>query len=249
MAAKFEERARSEQRAYYARTAAEYSARHEESDAAHSRALEHIAPLLDGLKAKSLLDVGAGAGRAVRFFLQRRPDIAVHGIEPVPELVKQAELQGVPAGVIDVGDGTALPYGDGAFDVVTSFGVLHHVAKPERVLREMMRVARRAVFVSDSNRFAQGRPLARYIKLAIHRAGLWPTFDFVRTRGRGYFVSEGDGVFYSYSVFDSLRLLRQWSPELMLFELECAPRMAGAFASPLVNASTLLVGAVKPQQR
>jgi hypothetical protein len=75
--------------------------------------------------------------------------------------------------------------------------------------------------------------------------GLWPAFDFVRTRGRGYMVSEGDGVFYSYSVFDSLRLLRTWSPELMVCELETAAVIAGRWAGPLCNASSVLIGAMK----
>jgi hypothetical protein len=74
----------------------------------------------------------------------------------------------------------------------------------------MTRVARRAIFISDNNRFGHGPPLARRAKVALHAAGLWPSLTHVRTRGRGYLLSEGDGVSYSYSVYDSLPTLSAW---------------------------------------
>jgi SAM-dependent methyltransferase len=233
------------QRAYYERTAQDYRNLHEAEHSAHDQALQLILPLLRQLDVRSVLDVGAGTGRALRFFAKHRSDLALHGIEPVPALIRQAEDSGLPAGIVRQGSGEALDFPTGSIDVVTSFGVLHHVPQPAAVIREMMRVARRAIFISDGNRFAQGSPLARYVKLSIHALGLWPAFDFVRTRGRGYMTSEGDGVFYSYSVFDSLRLLRSWSPELMVAELETAPVVAGAWAGPLCNASSVLIGAMK----
>lgn len=245
MTTKAENSARALQQAYYTRTASQYAERHESPDTAHDRALRYIDSLLDGIGVTSVLDVGAGTGRAVRYFRGRRPGVEVRGIEPVEGLIQEAERFGAPPGAIVAGDGTSIPFEDDSFDVATCFGVLHHVRHPEQVLREMMRVARKAVFVSDSNRFAQGRPLARYVKLALGAAGLWPAFDFLRTGGKRYMVSEGDGVFYSYSVFDSLRLLRSWAPELMLFELESASQVAGTWGGPLCNAPTILVGAVK----
>lgn len=234
------------QRAYYERTAQDYGAMHEGHDSAHDRALELILPWLSApLAARSLLDVGAGTGRALRFLAARRPELALHGIEPVPALIAQAEAAGLPRGVIQPGSGAALPFADASIDVVTAFGMLHHVPEPARVIRELMRVARKAIFISDSNRFAQGSRLARYTKLSLHALGLWPAYTLLRTRGRGYMVSEGDGLFYSYSVFDDLPLLRTWSPQLMLVELESAAEAAGRWGGPLCNASTVLVGALK----
>ena len=32
--------------------------------------------------------------------------------------------------------------------------------------------------------------------------GFWPVADLIKTRGRGYTISDGDGVAYSYSVFN-----------------------------------------------
>jgi SAM-dependent methyltransferase len=192
-----------------------------------------------------VLDVGSGTGVVLRSLAKERPGLTLRGIEPVAALIHQAEEQGLPAGVIQPGSGSALPFEDASIDVVTAFGVLHHVPKPAEVIREMARVARKAVFIADNNRFAQGRPLARYVKVAIHGLGLWPAFELVRTRGKGYMVSEGDGLYYSYSVFDSLSVLRSYAPELMIVELEAAPVPAGRWSGPLCNAPSVLVGAIK----
>ena len=40
------------------------------------------------------------------------------------------------------------------------------------------------------------------MKQAINAFGFWHVADFVKTRGRGYMISDGDGVAYSYSVFN-----------------------------------------------
>ena len=68
----------------------------------------------------------------------------------------------------------------------------------------MTRVARFGVMIGDANRFGQGFTAADLLKLAVHRAGLWPTFERFRTKGRGYMESDEDGIFYSYSIFDSM---------------------------------------------
>jgi ubiquinone/menaquinone biosynthesis C-methylase UbiE len=52
-----------------------------------------------------------------------------------------------------------------SIDAAFECGVLHHVAEPSHVVGEMMRVARKAIFLSDSNRFGQGRLIARILKL------------------------------------------------------------------------------------
>lgn len=95
----------------------------------------------------------------------------------------------------------------GNFDVVTAFGVLHHVAEPGRVIAEMLRVAGRAIFIHDVNTFA-GEGAKSWIKLALRRAGLWPLAVKIRTRGRGWDNTELDGVLYSYSVLNSMDQLQ-----------------------------------------
>jgi SAM-dependent methyltransferase len=230
---------------YYASQATAYGNMHEQEGSSHERALEHLIPILRGLSAGSLLDVGAGTGRALRYLREQMPELELAGVEPSKAMIEQAVLKGLPKNIVVEGSGTSLPFPDGAFDVVTAFGVLHHVPQPSKVIAEMARVARRAVFISDGNRFAQGRPLVRGLKTSLAALGLWRAFDWVRTRGKGYMISEGDGLFYSYSVFDSLPNLRAFAKELMLIELETAAPMP-RWSGPLLNATSLLVGAIKP---
>jgi hypothetical protein len=126
--------------------------------------------------------------------------------------------------------------------VVCQFGVLHHVKEPNVVVSEMVRVARRAVFLSDSNRFGQGRMHARILKLVLARSGLWPVANFLKTRGTGYTISDGDGLSYSYSVFDSLQVLRSWCDRLVLVPTSQADH--SSWFSPLLTSSHVLMCAV-----
>jgi ubiquinone/menaquinone biosynthesis C-methylase UbiE len=197
-----------QQRDYYAQTAFQYDSMHVQPGDEHFVGLEYIAALLHVVRAKSVLDVGSGTGRAVRFLRQRRPDLQVEGVEPVGQLRTQALAHGVR-----LHDATAekLPFDSDSFDVVMSSGVMHHVPDPPAVISEMTRVARSGVMISDANRFGQRSKAAGALKMAIYHAGLWPTFERFRTRGRGYMSSVGDGIFYSYSIFDSLPQLQTWA--------------------------------------
>jgi len=81
----------------------------------------------------------------------RARGMCAYGFEPVSELIEQAHRKGLPRGLIARGDGYRLPFADNSFDAVCECGMLHHVEQPGPVVREMMRVARRAVFLSDEN--------------------------------------------------------------------------------------------------
>ena len=84
----------------------------------HYAALEFIDLLCDRFHLESLLDVGAGTGRGVRFLLNRRRN--AHGIEPVKALIEQAEIRGVPKGRIVEETGYCLPFESDSFDVCLS---------------------------------------------------------------------------------------------------------------------------------
>ena len=197
-----------QQRDYYAQTASLYDSMHVQPGDEHFIALEYATALLQVIRAKSVLDVGSGTGRALRFLQQRHPDLRVEGVEPVRELRERAQAHG---SVLHDATGESLPFRDGSFDVVTAFGLLHHVPDPVPVVAEMTRVAKCGVMISDANRFGQGSVSTGVLKLAIHRSGLWPAFDHLRTKGRGYLESDGDGISYSYSIFDSMPQLQAWA--------------------------------------
>lgn len=235
------------QREYYRRTAARYDEQHVRDDDEHGRALRFISTQLASSSIDSLLDVGSGSGRALRFFLGRHPQLRLRGIEPVEALIGEAERAGVPHGLIDRGRGEALPYRDGSYDAVCGFGILHHVKQPNAVVREMTRVAKRAVFISDSNRFGQGSLGARRVKLLLWRMRLWKVANFVKTRGKGYVMTEGDGLAYSYSVFDSLDTLTAWADRVLL--VPTVPCRATSWSHPLLTAGHVLVCALRDGDR
>jgi len=125
---------------------------------------------------------------------------------------------GIPETELVEGSALNIEAADGAFDVVCAFGVLHHVAQPQQAIAEMLRVARRAIFISDFNRYGIGSPANRAIKRAIRAAGLTKALDWVLTRGRGYRQNEVDGVWYAYSLYDSLPQIRSQCRELFLMK-------------------------------
>ena len=38
--------------------------------------------------------------------------------------------------------------------------------------------------------------------------GLWGLANYIKTHGKGYAISDGDGLAYSYSVFNNYRLIK-----------------------------------------
>jgi ubiquinone/menaquinone biosynthesis C-methylase UbiE len=232
------------QKDYYARTASRYDEMHtsDEKDE-HYLALQLINCLSETYELGTFLDVGAGTGRGVLSMLNSGKK--VQGIEPVHELIEQGIARGVPEGLVIPGSGDSLPFADNSFDAVFECGVLHHVSDPSLVVGEMIRVARKAVFISDNNRFGQGRFLARFAKLALFKAGLWPTVRFVQTRGKMYSISEGDGLYYSYSVFDSLSQLSRWADVTLLIPTKTEGPVVKSWFHPLMTNSHILLCAIK----
>ena len=140
---------------------------------------------------------------------QRRPDVDVVGVEPVEALREIGYKGGLSKDELVTGDATQLQHADNEFDLVCAFGVLHHIKAPHLAVAEMLRVSRRAIFISDSNNFGQGSLLARSLKQLLNSLGLWKVADLVKTRGKGYTLSAGDGLAYSYSVFNNYSQIEQ----------------------------------------
>lgn len=196
------------QRSYYAGRAPAYDAAHVQDGDEHYFALAMLTGALGLLNAGSVLEIGAGTGRGLRYLEQHAPGVRLQGIEPVAELREVAYEKGVARGSLGDGDARQIAFPDGGFDVVCAFGVLHHVRDHGQVVREMLRVASKAIFISDANNFGQGRPLVRAVKQVLDATRLWPLVDLIKTRGKGYSITEGDGLAYSYSVFSDYPLIR-----------------------------------------
>jgi SAM-dependent methyltransferase len=102
----------------------------------------------------AVLDVGCGLGYGINLLAIKAAevqgvDVDVRAIDYCRERLvgRNPRLSGLAAY-----DGTRLPFEDGRFDVITTIDVLEHVPEPEPFLRELLRVARRAVVVSTPNR-------------------------------------------------------------------------------------------------
>lgn len=197
------------QRAYYARTANTYDASHLLVDPEHRFALGILSGLIGGFAIKTVLDVGAGTGRVMRYLSDAQQELDVVGIEPVKELREIAIKNGVEDTAILDGDGYSLGFADNSFDCVCAFGVLHHVRRPDIVVEEMLRVARVAIFISDGNNFGQGSFGIRLVKQMLRAMHLWAVANALKTRGKGYMITEGDGLAYSYSVFQNYKQIRR----------------------------------------
>lgn len=99
----------------------------------------------------SILEVGANIGRNL-MALARLTDAALYGVEPFePAYRRMATLMGDRLAGAAVATGQALPFADGAIDLVFTSGVLIHVAPVElaRMMEEVVRVARRFVWCNE----------------------------------------------------------------------------------------------------
>lgn len=191
------------QRDYYKRTSSHYDEMHVNAQGEHDFALAFMLSSIRFLDIHSLLDIGSGTGRALLTLKDTFPELRLSGIEPSPELREIGYCKGLSQNELTDGDAQALAYADRSFDLVCEFGVLHHVPHPTKAVSEMLRVASKAIFISDSNNFGQGGLIARTVKQTLSSLRLWPLADFIKTRGKGYLISEGDGLAYSYSVFSN----------------------------------------------
>jgi SAM-dependent methyltransferase len=196
---------------YYTANAESYDAMHVRAGDEHFVALEYVVGLLASLRVQSVLDVGAGTGRALHFLHEHRPELRLVGVEPVAALRELAVDIDVRPGIAE-----RLEFADQEFDAVLATALLHHVEDPDRVIREMCRVAQRAVFLSDINRYGFGSPGRRLAKRALGRSGRYDQLIRLRGGGSRRLYSEGDGYHYSYSALDSVAVLKEWAERVFV---------------------------------
>ena len=89
----------------------------------------------------SILDVGASCGRLSNELSKNLPKSKFVGID--------TNLQPDVLIPIKKYDGRHIPYPDNSFDCVMLIDVLHHDAKPEKVLKEAKRVSKKHILIKD----------------------------------------------------------------------------------------------------
>jgi SAM-dependent methyltransferase len=226
---------------YYANTAEQYDAMHA-GDVEHETALRLTAAFLKRLEPTSLLDVGCGTGRSLSYFRSEFPELTLRGTDPSSEMLQIAiERNGIPAEWLDV-NGDRLPYEDAAFDVAVATGVLHHVASPELLIGEMLRVSKFGIFISDGNKYGtKSLPMAG-VKVAARSLGVIRLLEWIRHGGKHWTFTAGDGLAYPFSVFDHLDQLRQDCAAVYVVPTKGRTSM---LTWPLLHASHALVCALK----
>jgi SAM-dependent methyltransferase len=190
----------------------------------------------------SVLDVGCGTGRALKWVHDQNTSIQLFGIDPSQGLLDIA-LQQLPAATLHIGTGENLPFDDSSVDVAIATGIMHHVDAPALVIAEMFRVARKAVLISDHNNFAFGSIMARRIRLVLYSCGLFGIAAFVKQGFRRQGYSEDDGWWYPYSLLNNHADIAQFSDEM--FYIPTRRLNTAALSNFLLNQSHLAVLAIK----
>jgi ubiquinone/menaquinone biosynthesis C-methylase UbiE len=232
------------QRKYYTDTAARYEEMHGQEAGGDLFHTDFVVATLRMLAIRSVLDVGTASGRTLRILKTAIPELFICGIEPVGALLDEAVSAGnAKSGAILQGKGDALPFADNSFDAVCEFAILHHVEEPQVVIGEMLRVARKAVIISDSNRFGQGPMWMRFFKLALYKLGLWGVFNYLRTSGKKYQITEGDGLAYSYSVYDNFDQIAAWADRVIIVTAD--KTRPASWMHPLLTSGGVILCAIR----
>ena len=89
----------------------------------------------------SVLDIGSGDGLLARQLMTSNPALSIAGIDT---LVRRDSAISVRSF-----DGMTIPHESGSFDYSLLVDVLHHAEKPDVLLEEALRVARKGVIIKD----------------------------------------------------------------------------------------------------
>lgn len=108
--------------------------------------VEYIKTILGSWRPRNTLDVGCGDG------------FGMHYMQPLVGLLYGCDrsakmLEANPANDIYLKqcDAYALPYEDSQFELVYCWELLHHIGDPQKVVREMTRVASKCVILCEPN--------------------------------------------------------------------------------------------------
>jgi len=144
----------------------------------------HLAKAHCILSEDRVLDVGFGLGYGLKTLSGE--GVKLHGIDIDTRAVNQGrKLTGSVPGFVEVAtyDGINIPYPDHFFEVVTCIDVIEHVHDYLSLIREMLRVSRRKVFISTPIRRPEftrpdGKPKNRW------HLREWSLQEFANVLGR-----------------------------------------------------------------
>lgn len=136
----------------------------------------------EALRGKDVLEVGCGSGFASQLFAEEGANVTAVDLTDWAVETTRARLAAFGLrGDVRQADAEQLPFDDAAFDLVFSWGVIHHTSDMDRALRELIRVLRpggdlvlmlyhrRSLFFLVYRAFDRFLPLAR--RLGFHFEG------------------------------------------------------------------------------
>ena len=193
----------------------------------------------DEATGKRILEIGVGAGSDFTEWCRRAEhatgvDLTEAGIALTAE---RLALEGIPDSrfTLRTADAEALPFADASFEIVYSWGVLHHTPGTEQAYREVLRVlkpggvARTMIYHIPSwtglmlylvHGLAKGRPL-----LGLRRA----VFEHLESPGtKAYTTSEGFGLARTAG-FENIRVETKLGPGDLL-DIKPSERYRGSLA-------------------
>jgi ubiquinone/menaquinone biosynthesis C-methylase UbiE len=156
----------------------------------------------DALVGRDVLEVGCGSGIAVQLFAETGANVTAVDLTEWAVATTRARLDAFELeGTVFEADGEDLPFPDGSFDLVFSWGVIHHSSDMDRALRQLVRVCRPGgqvvlmVYHRHSLFFLAYRAFQRFLPLA-RRLGLH--FEGAR-------AGETEGLIARHFTVDELR--------------------------------------------
>lgn len=106
-------------------------------------------------KKGTILDIGAGLGALTVEFARRLPDSKIYGIDISEEMLGEAERLARKENIGNVEfmrcDAQNMVFRDASFDLIVSFGVLHHLKDLKQAFTELKRVLKKggAAYIYD----------------------------------------------------------------------------------------------------
>jgi len=158
---------------------------------------------------KKLLEVGIGAG--TDFIQWVRAGAECYGIDLTPEAVEHVNhrlrLYNLEAKEVKVGDAESLDYPDNMFDIVYSFGVIHHSPNTIKALEEIIRVLKPggSAKIMVYNKYSL-LSVFFWMKHALLKLRPWKTiswvlWNFMESKGtKAYSIKEMEKILSTYKV-------------------------------------------------
>ncbi len=166
-------------------------------------------------RGKKILEIGVGAGSDHLRWAQA--GARCNGVDLTEAAIKTTRkhlaYHGLKSNLRRI-DAEKLPFKDGSFDVVYSWGVIHHSEKPEVIVREIHRVLKPGgVFIGMFYGRYSVLSFKRWMKYALLAGKPWRSFSDViwhhmeSIGTKAYTVGELRRMFSSFSGFEGKQIL------------------------------------------